>query len=132
MGWFWGLRLVWLQSPSNLFVATPVPGPVVFLGTSSAVLSFLQSLIFIFFSDKVFFSAGNGLLILLSCVRVGGGALVLYGAGGVLDDGCIIMTPLFSDVCNVTSLRWSLRWMGSKKATYLLQQENKTNNERLS
>ena len=73
-GWFCGLRLVLLQSPSSVLVATP--SPALFFGMFSAVLYFLR-LIINFFSDRVFFSVDDEPLVLLSCVRAGGGLLVL-------------------------------------------------------
>ena len=37
-----------------------------------------------------------------------------------------------SDGGNITSSRRSLRWISLTNATYMLQQENKTNDERLA
>ena len=76
----------------------------------SFLRNFLSCVIFspvdvlVLFSDKVFFSASNGFLALLSCVPVGGGALILCGAGEVLGDGFTIIFLLFSDVCNLLGI----------------------------
>ena len=47
-----------------------------------------------------------------------------------------VLSPTFNyglvHIGNVTLSRRSLRWMSSTKEKYLLHQENKTNNERLS